>query len=246
MLDVNDEFLSPQWMHNEQYTDAKSLAWKTESVLWFYIKTQFVSRRPQNQSMLLQSNTEYEGWYRNCLPIKAQISSFPCRMMGCSVISHWRLLASTALQSSAQDSSRRCEGFAGRCLLWQAVKRTCSQEGLGSTPSTGKHMCCSRRAQHYVWYWPGPAALTHPGYQVCRLWGCLRSLWSCLWSGWSAPGTRGPDVSLPMHTVDKHTSVEETMETGRKWAEIQTLMMQWCSCISRVCWKQDINIIYVY
>lgn len=139
-----------------------------------------------------------------------------------------------------------------RGVCWQVLVVAGSEEdvfpgGIGLHTFNGKtHVWFSPRAQHYMWYWPGLAALTHPGCQVCRLWGCLRSLWSCLWSGWSAPGTLGPDVSLSMHTVDKHTSWEETIETGRKWAEIQTLIMQWCSRITRVCCKQDINIIYIY
>ncbi len=125
-----------------------------------------------------------------------------------------RLLRSSPLQSSAQDWRRLWDGFGGRCLLWQAVNRTCSQDGLDSTPAAETQRRRSCRAQ-YVPRGCGAVkrALTHPGYQACHRWGCLRSLWSCLWSRWPAPGTRSPDVALPRHTGDKHTSLEEAMET---------------------------------
>lgn len=45
-----------------------------------------------------------------------------------------RLLSRMALQSSVQDCRRRLGGFSCRCLLWQAVKSTCSQLGFSSAP----------------------------------------------------------------------------------------------------------------
>lgn len=45
-----------------------------------------------------------------------------------------RLLSRMALQSSVQDCRRRLGGFSCRCLLWQAVKSTCSQLGFNSAP----------------------------------------------------------------------------------------------------------------
>ena len=46
-----------------------------------------------------------------------------------------RLLSRIALQSSDQDCSRRLGGSSCRCLLWQAVKSTCSQLGFTSAPA---------------------------------------------------------------------------------------------------------------
>lgn len=40
-----------------------------------------------------------------------------------------------ALQSSDQDCNRRLGGSSCRCLLWQAVKSTCSQLGFTSAPA---------------------------------------------------------------------------------------------------------------
>ncbi len=52
-------------------------------------------------------------------------------------VPHCLLLSRIALQSSDQDRSRLWEGPTERCLLWQAVNRTCSHAGLGSTPDQG-------------------------------------------------------------------------------------------------------------
>lgn len=46
-----------------------------------------------------------------------------------------RLLSRMAFQSSAHECSRRLGGFSCRCLLWQAVKSTCSQLGFCSAPA---------------------------------------------------------------------------------------------------------------
>lgn len=45
-----------------------------------------------------------------------------------------RLLSRMPLQSSSQDSRRRCDQLLPRCVLWQAVNRMCSHDGLSSTP----------------------------------------------------------------------------------------------------------------
>lgn len=47
---------------------------------------------------------------------------------------HCLLLSRTARQSSDHDRSLLWEGLVGRCLLWQAVNRMCSHDGLASTP----------------------------------------------------------------------------------------------------------------
>lgn len=44
------------------------------------------------------------------------------------------MLSRMAFQSSAQECSLRLGGCSCTCRLWQAVKRTCSQLGLGSAP----------------------------------------------------------------------------------------------------------------
>lgn len=49
-----------------------------------------------------------------------------------------RLLSRMAFQSSAHECSLRRGGCSCRCWLWQAVKRTCSQLGVGSAPVGGK------------------------------------------------------------------------------------------------------------
>lgn len=71
-------------------------------------------------------------------PELGALRSEPQRSPKHSPAQQGRLLSRMAFQSSAHECSLRRGGCSCRCWLWQAVKRTCSQLGVGSAPVGGK------------------------------------------------------------------------------------------------------------
>lgn len=90
------------------------------------------------------------------------------------------------------------------------------------------NLACAHRHTHTHRHVFGP----YLKCQACHLWGYLRWLTSCLWSGWPAPGSHGPNVSLPRHTEHTHTHMHSWWDLIRERKHGNNLQRKQNRC----CW----------